>query len=237
MSDAFLVRRGGGGSFAWDSAIIHIYAPAGSTVTVTNGSTEKTLKENVVVGADSEYIFVVKNADFGTWTITASRNGKASTQIVAVANNVEYLVHIVYELVLYDGSLSTQSLRECTAVTGGWHGTKQGTYYGDGEFHSESNQIRLYRASGRAITAEPLNVIDLTNYSTFKVFVNQQSGNLALRVNATSPVGIDPPRTEITSTGWWTFDISSYTGDYYLGISVWGDGSASTNCFNKVVLE
>lgn len=229
MGDAFITRRGGGIKEGY--ALIAVTFPTGSVCTCTNGS--KTLRAKDTGGA---FLFAIPEA--GTWVVSCTDGTKTSTKSVVIDSQYQTeSILLAYELVLYDGSLSTPELRECTAVTGGWHGTKQGTYYGDGEFHSESNQIRLYRASGKAITAEPLNAIDLTNYSTFKVYVNQQSGNLALNVRATSPVGFDNPRTEITSTGWWTFDISSYTGDYYLGISVWGDGSASTNCFNKVVLE
>lgn len=115
MGDAFIVRRGGGG-MKWDSAIIHVYAPAGSTVTATKGSTTKTLKEHSVSGADSEYIMVVKYADYGTWTITGTLSGQQAISSVAVADNIEYLVTLSYvvpsdyQVVEYLESTGTQDI-------------------------------------------------------------------------------------------------------------------------------
>ena len=238
MGDAFIVRRGGGGSFAWDSAIIHIYAPAGSTVTVTNGSTEKTLKENVVVGADSEYIMVVKYADYGTWTITATLSGKTATQTVAVVDNVEYPVYIIYGLVLYDGTLSTQSLRECTAVTGGWHGRNADTYYSLGTFTSGASFIQISRTGAQAVTAETVNKIDLTLFSTLKVKVTQRQTNMRLCVNANTPMGYNTESyIDLPSTGEYSLDVSSLSGEYYVGIATWGEGANGANRFDRVVLE
>lgn len=93
------------GGLDWDSAIIHIYAPASSTVTAQkSGGTAVTLKEHTVSGADSEYIHIVKKADYDTYTITATLNEQTSSETISVNANIEYIVNIAYGLyIVKDG--------------------------------------------------------------------------------------------------------------------------------------
>lgn len=118
MSDVIVHHIGGGDGLRWDSAIIHIYAPAGSSVVATKDSTTKTLKENTVSGADSEYFLIVKLADYGIWTITATLSGDTAQSTVNITSNIEYIIRIAYGLLLSDHG------DPCTAVTGGWDTVK-----------------------------------------------------------------------------------------------------------------
>ena len=123
-----MVGGASGGGIDWDSAILHIYAPAGSAVTVSKGGTSHSLTEHPVSGADSEYLYYVKLAEYGTWTVTASLSGQTATQTVVVEDNIEYSVQLAYftaTLRVYANNGST-----VTAVNGTHtvSGTVSGTY-------------------------------------------------------------------------------------------------------------
>lgn len=169
MGDAFIVRRGGDG-FKWDSAIIHVYAPAGSAVTATKGSTTKTLKEHTVSGDDSEYIMVVKNADFGTWTITASLSGKTAIRTVVVADNIEYSVSIGYLLELYNAG------NEYTDQTGGWDFSLGAG--GIGQKYSTYIELSYSGAEGRDAAVATHNQIRRGTYSNLYADVNITDANV-----------------------------------------------------------
>ena len=59
------IMRLGGGSGSGKGNILTVNAPAGSTVTATNGSETKTAVEN-------NGVWVFKGLEAGTWTITAT---------------------------------------------------------------------------------------------------------------------------------------------------------------------
>lgn len=96
MSLVHNIVGGAGGGIAWDSAIIHAYAPAGSTVTATDGTTTKTAQEHTVSGADSEYLFYIKASEYGEYTLTATLGEEMAEKTITVADNKEYTVKLSY---------------------------------------------------------------------------------------------------------------------------------------------
>lgn len=85
--DAYIVRRGSGGSPT--KSVIIVTAPTGSTVTCTKGTTVKTATEK-----NGEWWF--KNLDIGTWTLKATLSGQTATQTVNVTQFGVYRVTMSY---------------------------------------------------------------------------------------------------------------------------------------------
>ena len=87
MGDAYIVRRGGGGSPT--KSVIIVTAPTGSTVTCTKGTTVKTATEK-----NGEWWF--KNLDIGEWTLKATLSGQTATQTVNITQFGVYRVTMSY---------------------------------------------------------------------------------------------------------------------------------------------
>lgn len=87
--DAYIVRRGSGGSPT--KSVIIVTAPTGSTVTCTKGTTVKTATEK-----NGEWWF--KNLDTGKWTLKATLSGQTATQIVNITQYGVYRIAIVYRI-------------------------------------------------------------------------------------------------------------------------------------------
>lgn len=78
----------GGGTGQLKSAII-VTAPTGSNVTATSGSTVKN-------AAEKNGVWTFQRLDLGTWTITATKDGKTATQTVNVSDINVYRVKLEY---------------------------------------------------------------------------------------------------------------------------------------------
>lgn len=171
--------QGGGGSVDWQTAIVHIYSPAGSTVTASKGGVIKTLRENQVSGSDSEYFLYVKLADYGSWELTATLGSDTATQTVTVESNVEYIIQLAYKLYLYNSG------NEYSSTTGGWSACNiRG--YGRVTFTKEDDYMQLETIGGSTETwvkqgCSPENLISKGAYSTLH-FVYDQTQTRAMRV-------------------------------------------------------
>lgn len=87
MGDAYIVRRGGGGSPT--KSVIIVTAPTGSTITCTKGTTVKTATEK-----NGEWWF--KNLDTGPWTLKATLSGETATETVNITQFGVYRVAMSY---------------------------------------------------------------------------------------------------------------------------------------------
>lgn len=102
MSDAFLLRRGGG--FPIGGALLHVTAPVGSTLTFeTGGVTVKTLGPGRAhtKAADSDmadYYCPVGSGSYGTWTVTATLDSDSASDSVTISANRQYDMVLTYDL-------------------------------------------------------------------------------------------------------------------------------------------
>ena len=102
---------------AFDSsmAVVRVSAPAGSTVTLSRGSTIKTSAE-ISSGSDSFYYFIVAPSS-SPWTATATLNGNTDSKTVLANAAGEYDVELVYATFLMrDGVV--QSGYTLSGITG-----------------------------------------------------------------------------------------------------------------------
>lgn len=103
MSLTLNMVGGGGGSLTSTDALLRVQAPAGSTVTITKGSTTKTDQghENADDSTVYDYYFIIHQSQFDSttpWTVTATLGSDTASTTVLVATNDEYDVVLSYYL-------------------------------------------------------------------------------------------------------------------------------------------
>lgn len=102
MGEAFIVRRGGAGGLSANSAVIHVNAPTGSTITFTKGGvTVKTLgpDKSHVNSEDTDYAdwyYPVGSSNYGEWTVTSTRSIDTTSKTITVETNKTYDVLLSY---------------------------------------------------------------------------------------------------------------------------------------------
>ena len=103
MSEALIVRRGGTGGLSVNSAVIHVNAPLGSTVTFSKGGVVvKTLAPGKGhVNADGEtadYYFSISPSNYGVWDVEASLDGASAGDSIEILTNSQHDVLIRYRV-------------------------------------------------------------------------------------------------------------------------------------------
>lgn len=103
MPDAFVLRAGGGSTgLSSNNAIIHVTSPAGSTITFTKGGVvTKVLgpEKSHINAADStlaDWYYAVVPSNYGTWTVTATRELDTASETITVDSNKEYDLKVDY---------------------------------------------------------------------------------------------------------------------------------------------
>ncbi len=163
MSEALIVRRGGTGGFSINAAVIHVNAEVGSTIVFSKGGvTVKTLAPGKAHpnsdGVSADYYFSISPSNYGTWTVTATKDIYTSVKTVEVNAIKQYDLKVVYQLMLYNsGNTYDYPWR---IVRKGYNAElpsgetlKCGPYSGNGN---------IYPGGGFVIDQK----IDLSNYST-----------------------------------------------------------------------
>lgn len=122
---------GGGGSSSAD-AVLQVLAPTGSTVTISNGSVSKTLKPSdghavSMRGTVAQYIFSIRATEFGTFSVTGTKNGETGTTTVTISDNSKYDAVVwyhapllTYQEVEYIEATGTQSLNVNISIPVGY---------------------------------------------------------------------------------------------------------------------
>lgn len=163
MSEALIVRRGGTGGFSINTAVIHVNAEAGSTIVFSKGGvTVKTLAPGKAHpnsdGISADYYFSVSPSNYGTWTITATKDIYTSVKTVEVNAAKQYDLKVIYQLMLYNSGNTYdypwRYVRQgANVVLPTGETLKCGPYSGNGN---------IYPGGGFVIDQ----TIDLSNYST-----------------------------------------------------------------------
>lgn len=104
MSDAFILRAGGGGGLSVNAAILHVRAPTGSTITLSkNNVVVKVLgPEKSHVSADdttfAEWYYAISSSNYGTWTVTATLGTDIASDTVTIDSNEQYDLELSYHV-------------------------------------------------------------------------------------------------------------------------------------------
>lgn len=141
MSDALIVRRGGGG-LSPNNAVIHVNAPAGSTISFSiGGVVAKVLGPgkshvNAEDNTLADWYYSVSPANYGTWTVTATRGGSTVSKTVSVSAANQYDLELLYGLYfIKDGiiqdafSVTVPSGNNPLVVTSNYDGLGYTRYY------------------------------------------------------------------------------------------------------------
>ena len=103
MSDALIVRRGGG-SLSPNSAVIHVVSEAGSTITFAKGGVVVKVLDaskshiNAMAIDVADWYYSVGSSNYGAWTITASLNGRSKSKTITIDSNKQYDVMLDYPI-------------------------------------------------------------------------------------------------------------------------------------------
>ena len=147
MSDAYLVRRGGG-VLPVNAAVLHITAPVGSSITLVKGGVTVAVlasgkgHTNAADTTVADWYYAVDAGSYGDWTITAALSGKSSSKTVTINSKKEYDVRLSYNYyIIQDGVLlrevesknsyvNTVSENGYYKITGGSGTTNTYIYFG-----------------------------------------------------------------------------------------------------------
>jgi hypothetical protein len=252
MSLTINTSGGGGGSIQPTDGLVRIIADYGSSVSVTAGGTSKTLKSLPIVGDSSKscYYDIVKPGGFSSTARSYSATlGSDSTSDSVVVNAAgEYTKELSY----WNGELYLNG-NQYTAHTGGWVSknvryaeTIPGTSYYIAAVYptldlSGSTMIASVTTSGTdnnsgsVITA---NKVDLTDYDSVTFTLNLANTGAIRNVicyvtdtdDASGSVFTHDAQTSSSTTGdlTLTVDVSSLSGEYYVGFNIWAGGYSNT---------
>lgn len=103
MSVTLNMVGGGGSGFSATDAMLRVQAPTGSTVTISKDGTSKTKDENKAFVLNerptvSVYVFSISSSQFGTWTVTATRDTESNTDTIVINSAKEYDLYIGYHV-------------------------------------------------------------------------------------------------------------------------------------------
>lgn len=249
MSDAYLVRRGGSGGLSPSNAVIHVKAPAGSTISFAKGGVvAKVLGpgKSHVNSADSsfaDWYYAVTPDNFGSWTVTGANSEGSISQTVTVNAVKQYDVTIFFGRLYWQGN-------EYVGVTGGWRAAQ--AYYDGGDYWY--NQLAITKNSGNIVLTSQrpngtegclgtANKVELTRYNTLKVNVTGVSTTYYCKpriIVSTANIGkVSAAATvQVTATGVASLNISSLRGKYYVlfCLNYTANGTCSIT-FDKIWLE
>ena len=216
MSDAMIVRRGGGSSAAIDGdyAVIGVEYPVGSNCSCAKGST--TLRAQGTGGAAAFNI-----PESGTWTASCTDGTKSRSKTVSIsyAGQVEK-VRLNYGMNLLtpeDGLASGYSIGGAGASMSGKKlvlDDMAGTTNGKKSYISPAIDVTDYSR----ITIKGINTSFVDAYGAAKFAFGETSGSLSYGDEAliTFPVDTETTGEEVTLTG----NISGLSGSLYLNMNV-----------------
>lgn len=98
-----MVGGGSGGGISANSALLVVYAPVGSIVTATKDSVTKTSKKDIALSDRPMvglHLISIGSSQFGTWTVTATRDTDTNSTTVTINTTKNYDVYIGYHVPL-----------------------------------------------------------------------------------------------------------------------------------------
>lgn len=216
-------------------AAIGVTYPEGSTCTCTNN--EKTMKATDTSG---KYIFSIPKA--GTWVVSCTNGEKTkSLEIVIDTEGQAVNLKMAYEVYYYSKG------NECEDITGGWNKVKWHKY-GTGALTKNEDSIQInangsYSGSNTnaaGVAAITANKIDISNIDTLYLNVTSLTTSTTARDALFGLIDTNAGGTnqyvaaeDITGKGpgLYSLDISSFSGEYYVFVSVYHSGGNGISSF------
>lgn len=238
MSDAFICRRGGGGSKLF--AIIAVTYPAGSVCTCTNGTRTLNAKDT-----SGKMLFNVPSA--GTWVVSCTNGTKTASKSVSITAEGQAVVVSLASLELYNAGTKGVEFSEGKA------GNTAGTVtWGDSTITLYAKAVTNINHMG-VTYIYPTSAIDLSDYKTLKAYLPEAYGtgaHFALNITSSVPsftAGNSVP-TNMTARSIYDDLTSGLTAELditdinsgYVCIEVWTTNQANTNVtavISSIVLE
>ena len=232
MSLTLNMVGGGGGGLSATDALLRVQAPAGSTVTITKGTTTKTDlgHENALDTTVYDYYFIIHQSQFDSvnpWTVTATLGTQTASDTVVIDAADEYDVTLVYRLWIYQSGVGQ-------VQTLGYARSGSNVTWND---NNERIQITASGSSGNTLAFGTENTVDVTNYNKlvieilFQVSTDGKMGLYSTKYNTNwgTPIA---GKTSGLAVGENVIDISSVSGSYYIGYVYF-----VTRAFSNIYLE
>lgn len=232
MSLTLNMVGGGGGGLSATDALLRVQAPAGSTVTISKGTTTKTDlgHENADDHSVYDYYFIIHASQFDSvnpWTVTASLAGEDDvTDTIIIDAADEYNLVMKFGLYIYNRGVVSSAAG--SLVVGKNDGVTPTRTANADNYYMKGVGTGYYGANGTTVSD---NLIDVTNYTklcaVFSTFTKTsgnafaQIGVATAKANSFSPIwqGIPTPNETVS------VDISTISGTRYVGFG----GGGNTN--------
>lgn len=156
------INAGGGGSFATSNdAVLVVYAPSGSVVTITKGGITKTASGWTDTGSENNtaYMFAIKAAQFDSetaWTIAASLGSQSSTGTITIDSNSVYYYTLSYRLPAAYQEVDYLESDGSPALTTGISAANIGSIYIKGYMVDPVNYMSLFGACTKGVVDQAL---------------------------------------------------------------------------------
>ena len=217
----------GGGGLPPNSAVIRVTATPGSTITFSKGGVVvKALgPEKSHVRSDNntlaDWYYAVSSSNYGTWTVTATLDTLSTSNTITIDSNKQYHIVLAYTLWLFNGgAVSPYTFSK-----------------GSGNTFTVSSTIYIAAGVGGQTWGTAIPAVDLTTYSTLKMNVSaigtDKDGRDKLYISTTRSASM-AASVGATGTGVFSINVSSYSGDYYIGLFTNNNGNFTVN---KIWLE
>lgn len=92
---------GGGNGVSSHNALLVVYAPLGSIVTINKDGISKTSRKDIALSdrpTIGMHLFSIGNSQFGTWTVTATRDADTNSTTVTINTVRRYELYIGYHV-------------------------------------------------------------------------------------------------------------------------------------------
>ena len=225
MSLTLNMIGGSTSNFSTNNAILHVGAPYGSTITITDGTTTKIkdYTQSYINNYDqnrADYYFPILSSEYGTWTVTSVLGTDSSSGTITINAIREYDIELDYRYYLYkEGD-------ECISKTGGW----EVKWEKSKRASKEADYLNMTSAESNGQCISTINKVNLTNFSRFCMRLNiAASGNTKYH-NAIVWSGGSSAKSASTVANWefgniaagnYSVNIASLSGTYILGFRCW----------------
>lgn len=231
-----ITNAGGGGGLKATDALIRVQAPAGSTVTISKGTTTKTDlgHENADDHSVYDYYFIIHQSQFdgaNPWTVTATLGSSTASSTIVINAADEYDVKLIYALYLIKNGIEQVTFDKYNINT-----------------VTNSGFVKYEVTSTTYVSHLKIGNINLTPYSTIELHIvaagyswnggqtpgmgysssdptfNNTSGAVSpydavIKLNnSTGSIGINT----------YTLDVSNAIGNKYIWIALAGSSQSST---------
>ncbi len=207
MSEAYLVRRGGGATDAY--AAIQVQYTPGVVVSVSNGTKTFTPKDN----SGGRWVCSIPSA--GSWTVTAG----SKTKTVSITQEGQVEIVNLAVLTLYSPG------DEHSSTTGGWK------VYQNATISKQTSYLKITptkQYDGNQALVGCTNMIDLTDINVLYAEAKNNCSEAEYLGFA-----VYDAQLEQKAVTWWaanqnttkSLNVANLTGTYYVGFEVYWGGS------------